>query len=219
MRASAAQAPSRPPRVFTYILAVDSGYAPNPFHRWLTLACCKPRIRKRAAVGDWIVGITPAWHGHKLAYAMRVDDVLPFERYWRDPRFRRKRPRWTDEISVERVGDNCYEPMGDGEFRQRRCCHSHADGREHEGTMTRDLSGVNALVSRHFCYFGATAIELPDDLAFAIPGRGHRVRFDEDRRRALLAWLTRLPRGVHGDPSRFVKAGQSTGRHRRARCG
>lgn len=31
--------------LFSYIVACDSGFSPNPFWGICTLACCKPRIR------------------------------------------------------------------------------------------------------------------------------------------------------------------------------
>jgi hypothetical protein len=34
----------------------DTGFAPNPFHDFLTLATCKPDIRKKAQIGDWVLG-------------------------------------------------------------------------------------------------------------------------------------------------------------------
>jgi hypothetical protein len=43
--------------LFTYVIARDFGFAPNPFHGVCTLATCKPGIRKSASVGDWILGI------------------------------------------------------------------------------------------------------------------------------------------------------------------
>jgi len=158
------------------------------------------------------VGITPVRLGHRVVYAMRVNEVLSFARYWRDRRFCRKRPKWSEGLTVQRVGDNCYEPLGDRRFRQHRGHHSRPDGREHERTMAHDLSGLNVLASRHFTYYGARAVKLPEHLAFAVPGRGHRVRFSDGERRALRAWLTRLPRGIHGDPRSFVEAGRSTGK-------
>jgi hypothetical protein len=33
-------------RLFTYKMTHDSGFAPNPFYDILTLATCKPGIRK-----------------------------------------------------------------------------------------------------------------------------------------------------------------------------
>jgi len=35
-------------KVYSYIVAYDSGFAPNPFHGICTLACCKPTIRRTA---------------------------------------------------------------------------------------------------------------------------------------------------------------------------
>ena len=35
--------------LFSYVVATDSGFAPNPFFGLCTLACCKPAIRR--AVG------------------------------------------------------------------------------------------------------------------------------------------------------------------------
>lgn len=47
------------PRLYSYILSHDEGFSPNPFRGVLTLACCKSAIRRAAAVGDVIVGLTP----------------------------------------------------------------------------------------------------------------------------------------------------------------
>jgi len=59
-------------KLFSYIVASYSGFAPNPFGSYCTLAVCKPRIRNSAKVGDWIVGITPKKLDNKLVYAMQV---------------------------------------------------------------------------------------------------------------------------------------------------
>ena len=78
----------------------DAGFAPNPFWGYCTLATCKPKVRLRAEVGDWIVGmgskVLEKRYGigyFKLIYAMRVDEKLTFEQYSKDPRFRDKIPR------------------------------------------------------------------------------------------------------------------------------
>ena len=71
-------------RVFVYKLVHDSGFAPNPFHGWCTLACCKPKIRLGAARGDWIVGITPKALGERLAYFLKVEELLTFDQYFLD---------------------------------------------------------------------------------------------------------------------------------------
>ena len=41
--------------LYLYVVDRDFGFAPNPFHGVCTLATCKPKIRKFAKVGDWII--------------------------------------------------------------------------------------------------------------------------------------------------------------------
>jgi hypothetical protein len=62
-------------RVFSYIVARDFGFAPNPFFGWCTLATCKLEIRRTAQIGDWVLGTGSAGSGHagRAVYAMRVD--------------------------------------------------------------------------------------------------------------------------------------------------
>ena len=43
-------------KLFSYVVARDYGFAPNPFFSTCTLATCKPKIRRTASVGDWIIG-------------------------------------------------------------------------------------------------------------------------------------------------------------------
>ena len=190
-------------RVYSYILRVDAGYAPNPFHGRCTLACCKPVIRREASVGDWVLGITPKAQGNRVAYAMHVKEVLPFASYWRDPRFRDKRPRRARGAStVERRGDNCYRPLSGGRFRQLPSCHWDSEGeRENPISKATDLGGEHVLIAEEFCYYGAEAVALPRNLRFAIPGRAHLVNFSDARKEKLIEFLESLPRGRHGLPA------------------
>lgn len=186
-------------RIFAYILKVDSGFAPNPFHGWCTLACCKPAIRRSAQPGDWILGITPRALGNDLAYAMRVDETLAFAEYWHDPRFKAKRPNWKSVSRVERVGDNCYEPLRDGKFRQVPSMHWKSDqSREVEKRGTKDLRGERVLVGRRFSYYGAKSVPLPEHVRR--PARFNLVNFTDDERAILLPFLEHLPRGIKGQP-------------------
>lgn len=43
-------------KIFSYVVSRDFGFAPNPFFNFCTLATCKPKIRKDAKIGDWIIG-------------------------------------------------------------------------------------------------------------------------------------------------------------------
>lgn len=207
-------------RIFAYVLAFDSGFAPNPFHGWCTLACCKPAIRRRARPGDWIVGITRRGRDNRLAYAMKVEETLSFAEYWSDPRFRAKRPRWqTGAPVVERCGDNCYEPSGADEFRQLPSGHwDHENNRENRREKAKDLRGVRVLVGRRFCYFGANAEQFPEHVSFQLPARFNRVNFTDQEKATLLPFLEGLPQGIQGQPRNWPKDDVSW-RQRRARCG
>ena len=101
-------------RLFSYVVTGDAGFAPNPYHDFCTLAVCKPKIRKTASVGDWVIGTGSKTRGfqNRLVYAMLVTEEMTFDAYWMDPRFHRKRP----DIHGNRVqvcGDNIY-------FRKKR---------------------------------------------------------------------------------------------------
>ena len=78
-------------RLFTYVVAHDTGFAPNPFHGFCTLAVCKPRIRKGAKIGDWIIGTGSGAKGKgregNIVFAMRVTEDMAFDQYWNDPSF------------------------------------------------------------------------------------------------------------------------------------
>lgn len=66
--------PGSPARLYSYTITHDTGFAPNPFWGWCTLATCKPQIRRTAQVGDWIAGLSPKATGNRLVYAMQVSE-------------------------------------------------------------------------------------------------------------------------------------------------
>jgi hypothetical protein len=184
-------------RVYSYIVKDDGGFSPNPFHGACTLACCKPSIRRVAARGDIVVGL--ARKGERLVYAMQIERVLGFDEYWRA--HPEKRPTWRSSHHVERVGDNIYEPIAIGEFRQLPSVHSEPDGTERPKDKVHDLGGEHVLLGRRFSYFGQTRPSLPRELAFLKIGRGHRCRFTPEQVAAVRRWFEGLPQGVHGRPS------------------
>jgi len=150
-------------RLFTYTIPIDDGAAPNPFHGICTLAICKPAIRRTATLGDWIAGLgsknAPSGDlAGRLVYAMRVDEILSLADY-----DKHARSRWPSRIPnlespnlVDRLGDCIYD-FSSGKPIQRPGVH----GPQNRAT---DLSGQNALVSKHFYYFGNRARQVPEHL-------------------------------------------------------
>lgn len=185
-------------RVFSYVVRSDSGFAPNPFHGTCTLACCKPDIRRSATVGDLIVGMSK--NCVTVVYAMKVDRVLSFADYWNDPASAAKRPDHESPEATRRRGDNIYEPLTHGGFRQLRSLHSSADGEADLAHQMRDLGGKRVLVGSRFAYFGVSGPPLPSDLAFLEIRRGHRCRFTGEQVGAVAEWFAGLPQGVVGPP-------------------
>ena len=67
--------------LISYVVASDTGLAPNPRNGVCTLAYCKPKVRLAAQEGDYVVGLSPASSGNRVVYAMRVTEKLPFAKY------------------------------------------------------------------------------------------------------------------------------------------
>ena len=198
--------PVQTSRVFSYIVVHDTGFSPNPFHGLLTLACCKPLIRRTANVGDIIVGLSS--RSERIVYATQVAEVIGFEEYWADPRYQARRPVMDSPQIVYRAGDNIYEPVAGG-YRQLPSFHSNRDGSEDVGLKRTDLSGNHVLVCERFTYWGRSGPALPEELEFLAVGRGHRSNFTSDQVSVVARWFADLPGGVLGAPAQWKAGDQS----------
>lgn len=198
-------------RLYSYVVARDFGFAPNPFFGFCTLATCKPMIRKHASVGDWIIGTGAASYKYRgrLIYAMRVGEILNFDAYWNDPRFLVKRPNLTGSLKVM-YGDNIYHREG-GRWLQADSHHSLPGGRINNTNLVPDTGVDRLLVATKFVYWGRSAPEIPkrfrsfgkakDDICGA---RYNRV-FNGELPTAFVAWLEQKNEwGVQGDPFKFA---------------
>lgn len=120
------------PKLYSYVVDHDHGFAPNPSGMYCTLVHCKfakpggkRNLVEMANVGDWVLGTggqssDSAGNG-RVIYLMRVDEKLDFDRYLQDKRF---------------AGRLDHSDEGQG--------------------------NKFALVSRHFFYFGREAVGLSD---------------------------------------------------------
>lgn len=203
------------PTIYSYVVARDYGFAPNPFHGVCTLATCKPRIRKAAAIGDWVVGTGSA--GRKragfLVFAMKVEEALTFDDYWKDERFRLKRPNLRGSKKMA-FGDNIYHRKGEGyDWKQENSHHTLPDGRTNPVNLRTDTGVNRVLISRCFTYWGGTGPAVPaqfrnfggDDIVCA--ARNHRSNFVPELVKAFLAWLEPLSHeGFSGEPLDWDKS-------------
>lgn len=194
-------------RLFSYCIPVDDGAAPNPFWGLCTLCICKPKIRRVAQVGDWIVGTgsrrSPIGDisGH-VVYAMRVTKKLTMEQYDAFARkyCAKKIPDWVSRDERRWLGDAIYDFSTNPPI-LRQSVHSEADRR-------RDLSGAYALISEHFFYFGDKPRQLPLRLqAIAMQRQGHRSRANDALVQPFLQWIHGLrlaPAHLYGNPQRCL---------------
>ena len=150
-------------RLFCYKMKDDSGFAPNPFYGFLTLATCKPLIRKCKVEGDWIAGFTSkALNGDKvgeerLVYLMKVTKKITYDEYWNNSDYACKKPGLDASGFEERAGDNIYKPNTNHSFGYEQI-----NNKNHfEGDKEHDLPGKYVLVSDQFYYFGSSPIEIP----------------------------------------------------------
>jgi hypothetical protein len=175
--------------LYSYVVRYDSGFAPNPFYGFCTLATCKPNIRRYAKIGDWLLGsgsgdkkVGRAGH---LVYAMRVSEALSFDEYDADPRFIRKRPYRTGSRR-QSCGDNIYFRNAlPGPWSQRDSFHSLPDGSVNPKHVGRDTSVNRVLISNDFIYFGGTGPRVPTILKdergrHIVHARVGQSRFDDD---------------------------------------
>lgn len=109
--------------LYSYVVRSDSGFAPNPYGEYCTLACCKPQIRRHASVGDWIVGSGSkrTVGNEKMVYAMKITGKLAFDECANDPRFHYKIP---SRGIIQERGDNIYFKNRDGAWKQRPSFHT-----------------------------------------------------------------------------------------------
>jgi len=155
-------------RIHSYVVRYDSGFAPNPFYGYCTLATCKPDIRESARVGDWVIGSGSADRsvnrGGHLVYGMRVTEVLTFDQYSTDSRFESKKP-FRNGSRKQSCGDNIYfRQNANSAWRQRDSFHSNDDGAIKIEHVTRDTGVNRVLISNDFIYFGGTGPEIPEEL-------------------------------------------------------
>ncbi|HEX8744227.1 MAG TPA: hypothetical protein VF712_13940 [Thermoleophilaceae bacterium] len=200
-------------RLYSYVVARDFGFAPNPFFGVCTLCTCKPQIRARAAVGDWIIGTGSKSRGRQgcLVFAMEVCETLSYDEYWVDARFRVKRPNLRGSLK-QAFGDNIYhrDPQT-GDWRMLNSHHSLHDGSPNPTNVGRDTRYPRVLVATNFTYWGGSGP--------AVPGRfrnyegkdvvqqtqGHRCGFSPTLVDTFVAWLSTFERGYLGEPLEWTE--------------
>ena len=137
-------------KLYSYILVSDVGCAPCVERGCLTIALCKPVMRRLANVGDTIVGIS----GHKLGKKKKIIFIATI----------------TKMVTMEDYGDN---PRSDSIYTSMLKMKPNPF---HNSTnYEQDIRGKNVIMSTDFIYYGKKCIDVPNNLQGIIPGRGHQT--------------------------------------------
>jgi hypothetical protein len=149
--------------------------------------------------GDLIAGFFADRARPHLVYYMEVDEVLDYDRYYRDRRFQKKKPRRNGNWR-ERCGDNIYHRDGSGKWIGDKGPY-HQDDRAFE----QDTRHGVAYIGRVFTYVGREAFNsdngLPEELRGVLKGRGIKyTRMGDPLFDKYHAWLKMKVPGVKGEP-------------------
>jgi len=199
-------------RIYMYAVVRDFGFAPNPFHGYCTLATCKPAIRNRAEVGDWVVGMGSSERpdaAGRCIFAMRITEKITFNEYWTNPIYLDKKPIRNGSRKMM-VGDNIYYfNTARNEWCQADSHHSNDDGSVNLENLATDTRSNKVLISQNFFYFGRESPLVPNNLLNIIGYKskiGHWV-FENGIASGLIEWLHNSFGGelsqVIGDPFDF----------------
>jgi hypothetical protein len=182
--------------IYLYKLVCDNGGAPCVHRGVLSLAICKPGIRKVAKEGDWIIGFggksVPELKG-RLIYVARLTSVEVDGAYYKDPRYRGRPDR------VYRVTDSGYQHIGSG-------FHDRSDLPHDMGSPPK-FERARVLLSDTFAYFGRneeTSIGDVKDIYDELPRNFTRNHMEQTRERLecfIVSVFEQFGPGEHGEPT------------------
>ncbi|MEJ0097309.1 MAG: hypothetical protein WDM84_04410 [Bauldia sp.] len=179
-------------RLHSYIVEHDLGFAPNPFHGVCSLAACKPKIRKYAHLGEYIIGTgtKKREQNGRLVYAMKVGRIISFDEYWNDRNFDNKRPTMNGSF-IQRYGDNIYHRDEAGAWLQEKSFHSHEDGTTDIDNLQTDVGTTEkVLLADWFVYWGEEAPAIPTEFHnFVQSTQGHKSIDDRGAIDDFVRWI------------------------------
>ena len=186
-------------KLYSYVVARDYGFAPNPFYGVCTLATCKPKIRRNASIGDWVIGTGSSPKGQKgyLVYCMHITETMTFNEYWADVRFQKKKPNLRGS-NKQAFGDNIYFMNEVGQWQQMDSHHSYKCGLPNPQNIRRDTQVDRVLLSTDYSYWGCCGPQIPQifrnyngcDICCAF--QNHKCCFPDELIKAFVAWYRSL---------------------------
>lgn len=135
--------------IWRYVIKYDGGLAPHISGGLCSLALCKPRIRRYAKPGEWIIAFVAKGKANGrplIQYAMKVAENPSFENYCIQYGGKRRDAIYRYDLSPNGEWfDNGY---GDH------------DPLENKKSELRDKGGEHALIAAEFIHFGSEPRDL-----------------------------------------------------------
>jgi hypothetical protein len=167
------------PDIFVYKMTTDNGGAPCVFNNLLSLALCKPKIRKTAEPESLIFGFGGKNYQERLIYVACVTRKLEGPTYYRESEYS-SRP-------------DCIYRVECGKAVRKASAVYHADSDQRQKDVGLHFENAFVLLSNDFRYFGRKGTadykkqyreikRLIESL-----GQGHRRYHPEELRKELLA--------------------------------
>jgi hypothetical protein len=188
------------PRLYVYKLTTDNGGAPHVKRGLLSLAICKPSIRRTAQEGDWIFGFGGNGLAHRLIYIARITERVPNGCYYVQREYKGR-------------GDCIYRRKGTRfVLRKHARYHTRKDERNRDLGVAPRYDRATVLLSADFRYWGEKGSSNYQTRFRQIAAllerltRGHRVNVTEGQRSELVMlqqreWRRYPGRRVLGAPS------------------
>lgn len=165
-------------------------------------------IRKIAAVGDWVVGTGSKGYGlqGRLVYTMKVSETLSYDDYWRDLRYRSKRPNLRGSLK-QAYGDNIYHrSRSTGRWIQANSHHSNRDGTPNANNIAHDSKAPRVLIGTDFVYWGRSGPKIPKQFRDVCAHRGHKCKFPPEFVASFVERIRSVgSQGYVGAPAEFPK--------------
>jgi hypothetical protein len=164
--------------LYVYKVVADTGGAPCISRGMLSLAICKPKIRRTARKGDLVFGFGGKAYGERLLYIAEVTEKPEVGGYYQAPRFA-ARP-------------DCIYKDKNGVPERKPSARYHAETDERQKDVGMRFENAFVLLSENFRYFGRKGtIDYKRDFP-AIKTvveslrRGHRVNHSSQLRDELI---------------------------------
>jgi hypothetical protein len=167
------------PDIYVYKIVVDSGGAPCVSNNVLSLAICKPKIRKTAGKGSVVLGFGGKEYEERLIYVARVTRKLEGPAYYRQRKYARR--------------PDCIYRAENGRPVRKHSARYHVKSDQRKKDVGRRFERAYVLLSKDFRYLGKRGTDdykkrypkitrLIDDLT-----QGHRRHHSATLRKELMA--------------------------------